>query len=303
MITVKHLTRERLLGMTKAAGNERDLRQRRFTVFGLVRQLVTGAPDENLKLRLPCPPARVSEIFAAAYEGDATGAAYWANCLDYGEIEILPRLLAAHLAAEANEADDDSAVNLGEEAAEEIRVCRYGAKLMRCQELLREFPQGNFRERVKVIAGHRERVHLLPESLRNFLAQEATRAEAAIAGETPPKPLWRPWRLRLDQPRPVRAEFMRPNPYRPRPHDGEKARPPAPPGKTRQARPRRSDVPHVARVRGRKPAQFERVVKEMRDRIRKGADISTWTEAAMEAEFKASRDTCRRAYDALSVEK
>ena len=155
MTTVEHLTRERLLGMAKAAATF-EPPQRRVAVLGLVRQLVTGVPDENFNLRLPPPLVQVAEIFTEAY-GDPTGAAYWENCLDYGEIELLPRLLAAHLAAEANEGDDDSEAKLGQAAAEEIRTKRYGAKLANCRELLSEFPHGDFRERVKAIAGHREK--------------------------------------------------------------------------------------------------------------------------------------------------
>ena len=132
--------------------------QRRITVLGQVRQLVTPVREENRNFRLPRPSVRISDIFAAYY-GDPSGAEYWADWLDYGENEHLARLLAAHLAAEANEGDDDSG-KLGEEAAEKVRVNRYGAsselakKLFK--ELLTEFPQGSFRERVKAIAAHRE---------------------------------------------------------------------------------------------------------------------------------------------------
>jgi hypothetical protein len=64
------------------------------------------------------------------------------------------------------------------------------------------------------------------------------------------------------------------------------------------ARPKRGDsAPHVTRPRGRRPKQLDRVVKEMRQAIHSGKDIAEWTEASMQTDFKASRDTCRRARD------
>ena len=138
---------------------------------------------------------------------------------------------------------------------------------------------------------------------RPAAAQEAARA--AVAKPANSDAVTAPWRhRRLDKPAPKRAEAAKrpPAPYRQRPRDGATAQAAAPVGETRQARvKRRGDVLHVARARGRKPDQFKRVLKEMRERVRNGDDLSTWTEEAMATTFKASRDTCRRARDQASA--
>jgi hypothetical protein len=61
-------------------------------------------------------------------------------------------------------------------------------------------------------------------------------------------------------------------------------------------------APSIGRTRGRKPKQFERVLAEMRQSLLAGENPSLWKEVEMEARFRASRDTCRRALAALSVE-
>jgi hypothetical protein len=160
--------REKFLAYADRAAEGVDLGVRRRTVLGLIVRLVTATPDENMVLRLPGGrPVTAAELLARAYQGPM-GAEYWDNWLDYGESSLLPKLLAAHLAAEKLERGD-AGKGLPAEYGESIRVSLFLADLKSSEELLEEFANGTFRERVNAISEHREKLHRLPTALREFL--------------------------------------------------------------------------------------------------------------------------------------
>jgi hypothetical protein len=181
--------RHPILAKAEAARKWPEPEQQRLTVLALVRQLTIPVHDENLYLWRPTPPT-VAEIFTEVY-GDPSGAVYWAGWLDYGDTKLLPQLLANHLVAEVAESRRKTPRPPSPERPEFRSAAesdQHWEKLARCRNLARELPEGSFREKIQAIAGHRERAHLLPVSLRGLLALEAQEEAVAAAPEQGPAP-------------------------------------------------------------------------------------------------------------------
>jgi len=172
------MSRDRALALAAATANCPEAKQRRLSVLGLIRQLVTPGPFQGVAREPPYTPA---ELFAKAC-GDPSGAEYWSHWLDYGEPEHQATLLAAHLAVELMPSIGDG---LPEEAAHRVRNSLFAGKRAEWAEVLaalaKEMPTASFRDRLVSTCRHRERRHLVPQELRPFLADDTLAAPAGAA--------------------------------------------------------------------------------------------------------------------------
>lgn len=189
-------------------------RERRYQACQCIREIFLPDPEtalEQLERAVAAveagaepddprnPPGSEAEFFELVF-GDPTGAEYWRLWLPNGESDdaIASLLATHHFAQDAKPRNPNfqptPPLPLSRELAELHvkpfiwgRAAGYRNRHEECLDALKLYSAGNFQDRIEAIARDEELEHLIPPSLRDFLAQsEANCVSEQTLQDAPP---------------------------------------------------------------------------------------------------------------------